>query len=82
MVHVDVYVPAVDCQYEFMLEETAAAEEAMKEIVDILQKKLGGTGTAGQEGFALYTYEHGRRLCLADTLGHQQVKNGSRLLLV
>ncbi len=82
MVHVDVYVPAVDCQYEFMLEETAAAEEAMKEIVDILQKKLGGDKTAGQEGFALYSCDYGRRLCLTDSLEGQQVKNGSRLLLV
>lgn len=82
MIHTDVYIPAVDCTYEFMLDEKAVVEDVVKEIVDILQRNLGGAAKLEANAFALYDYEGGRRLFLADSLECQNILNGSKLLLV
>ena len=84
MILTDIYVPAVNQKYEFLLDESAPAGEVTLEIVRILQMKTGGRvhGTDRRGTFVLCSIEKEQLLDAGLTLHECGVRDGSRLLLV
>ncbi|MGN0290475.1 MAG: EsaB/YukD family protein [Lachnospiraceae bacterium] len=81
MILVDVYIPAIDENYDFMLDENAAIEQVTAEISGMIAKKMGETGTENQ-GFTLCSLDDKKRLKGNKTLHTSGITDGSRLLLL
>jgi SPX domain protein involved in polyphosphate accumulation len=79
---VDVYVPSVDQTYDFMLDENTEIDNIIKEICEMLSKKIQNKDAKNSSEFTLYHMNTGKALDKAKTLGTSAVKDGSRLMLV
>ncbi|MDO5410939.1 MAG: EsaB/YukD family protein [Lachnospiraceae bacterium] len=82
MVLVEVYVPAVDEHYEFMLDECVIVRQIVEEIAEMLARKIKNKVEGDNGVFMLCSMDHQRILEMEKTLADCHIKDGSRLLLV
>lgn len=82
MILVDVYIPAVDDNYDFMLDENALVEKVILEITEMIAKKMKSGKIKNLEEFFLYSMDEKSALDKSKTLHVCGVKDGSRLMLV
>lgn len=82
MILVDIYVPAVDDTFDFMLDENTEIGKVVMEIVEMLSKKMQGAHQEVAEEFLL-CHMGSRKILEQDrTLHMSGVSDGSRLMLV
>lgn len=82
MVLVDVYVPAVDQNYNFSLNEDVRISAIIKEIVEMIVQKEQTRLQGEQEGLNLYSLKEKRILPRENTLSDCYITGGSLLMLV
>lgn len=82
MVMVEIYVPSVDTQYDFLLEENVKVFSVIEEICEVLNNKLKGSAQNLNSDFILCSLDYKKILAMDKTLKACGVKDGSRLLLV
>lgn len=82
MILVDIYSPAVDQTYDFMLDENASLNAVMLEITEMIAKKTGSDVPTDAGAFILYHVERGVPMQTDKTLFENGVRDGDRLLLV
>lgn len=82
MVLVDVYIPSVDETFDFMLDETAGADQIMLEIYEMVAKKMNSSTEEGIDEFLLYHMTTGKLVERGRTLAESGVRDGSRLMLL
>lgn len=82
MILVDVYIPSVDENYDFMLDENTEVEKIIQEIYEMISKKMHNATIQEVEEFMLYHMTVGKALEKGRTLASSGVKDGSKLMLV
>lgn len=82
MILVDVYVPAMNDSYDFMVDENVTVKQVIIELGGMLSKKAGETLTAQDADFQLYSMNTRKPLNLRQSLYMNQVTDGCRLLLI
>lgn len=82
MILVDIYAPAVDRTYDFMLDENADLNAVMLEVSEMIARKTGSERPSDAEDFLLYLAETGTPLPPGKTLFENGVRDGDRLILV
>lgn len=82
MILVEVYVPAVDDNFDFELDENVPIYQIVGELCEMLGKKMKSSIVSGTNGFMLCAMEQNEILPNERTLYQCKVKDGSRLLLV
>ena len=82
MIMVDIYMPAVDQSYDFLLDENAELNTVILEITEMIARKTKSDLTGSDEDFVLYYVDKKAPLPLAKTLYESGVRDGDRLILV
>lgn len=82
MILVDIYIPAVDQTYDFLLDENASLYAVMMEITEMIAKKTGSDLPLDPEDFILYHAERCMPVQADRTLYENDVRDGDRLILV
>ena len=82
MLIVDIYIPALDGKYDFMLDENRRVDVLTDSIVKLLETKLNEGAYAGERRFLLCSFRQRRILPEKLTLKECGIKSGCRLLLV
>lgn len=82
MILVDIYVPAVDDNYDFLLDEDANINALMTEITEMLAKKIGSSKFNGADEFVLYHADRETPLSEGKSLYESGVRDGDKLILV
>lgn len=82
MVLVDVYIPAVDQNYNFSLNEDVKISAIIKEIVEMIAQKEQTCLKGEQEKLNLYSLHDKRILPKENTLLDCYIMTGSPLMLV
>ncbi len=82
MVLVDVYIPAVDESFDFMLDEGMEVEKLIMEICEMISKKIQGRPLEDYSDFMLYHMDSKRQLEKGRTLRMAGIRDGARLMLV
>ena len=82
MILVDIYVPAVDDTFDFMLDENASIAAIMIEISEMLTKKTGSGKLSDKNEFVLYDAERQTPLISNRSLFECGVGDGDRLIIV
>ena len=78
----DVYIPAVDDTFDFMLDENVPVIQVMEEISEMIAKKVKETKPAQITDFVLYSMDTGTLLDYYQSLYANGIHDGSRLILV
>lgn len=82
MILVDIYIPAMDDEYNFMLDENEQVEKIILEITEMVSKKMKDVKAEGTEEFILYSMEQKKAIEKEKTLYLCGIRDGSRLMLV
>jgi hypothetical protein len=82
MIMVDIYMPALDQSYDFMLDENAVLSNIVLEVSEMIAKTTKSRLTDENNGFVLYHPEKGAPLSESRTLYESGVRDGDRLILV
>ena len=82
MINVDIYVPSLDEVLDFQLDETVSTSLIIREIQEILCKRMKETIESEDSQFMLCLPEQERVLSFHLSLQENGVINGNRLLLV
>lgn len=82
MLHVDVYVPALDVSYEFSLNEHAKVSMLIDEMTHIISQKEQKVWEGNVEELLLCSLSSARPLPMEQSLYQCKVCPGSRLLLL
>ena len=82
MILVDVYVPAMDDDYDFMVDENVAVGQIVTEIGGMISKKVKETLLEQDADFQLYSMNTRTLLNSGQSLYMNNVTDGCRLLLV
>lgn len=82
MILVDIYFPALDETYDFMLDENTEIEKVILELIEMISKKVHSGQVEHMEEFLLYHIESKKALEKHRTLYASGVRDGSRLMLV
>lgn len=82
MILADVWIPAIDDHYDFMLNENVTVEKIILEISEMVAKKMKSGKVGYVERFSLYSMDQKRMLKKDKTLYICRVTDGCRLLLV
>ncbi len=82
MILVDVYVPAMDDNYDFMVDENVAVGQIVTEIGGMISKKVKETLLEQDADFQLYSMNTRTLLNSGQSLYMNNVTDGCRLLLV
>ena len=82
MILVDVYVPAMDDNYDFMVDENVAVGQIVTEIGGMISKKVKETLLDQDADFQLYSMNTRTLLNSGQSLYMNNVTDGCRLLLV
>ena len=82
MILVDIYVPSLDENFDFQLDENTQTRFVTDEVEDILGKMVRAEADSYRKRFLLCSFEQQRVLPANQTLKMCGIKNGSRLLLV
>ncbi len=82
MILTDIYIPAIDGNYDFMLDENAQLTQLIAEISEMISKKVNEAKLEQIGEFVLYSMDTGSMLDLRISLYENGIRDGSRLLLV
>jgi uncharacterized ubiquitin-like protein YukD len=82
MILVEIYVPAMDSQYDFMLDEDSTVEQIIQELSEILAKKVRNVSIEPVHMFSLCSQDQNEILPMQKRLADCSIRDGSRLLLV
>ncbi len=82
MILVDVSIPAVDANYDFMLDENVPVAQVMEEISEMISKKVKEKKPARITDFVLYSMDTGTLLDYGVSLYANGIRDGSRLIFV
>ena len=82
MILADIYIPAVDANYDFMLEQYVPAVQVMEEISEMISKKVKEKKPGQIADFVLYSMDTGTLLDHNLSLYANSVHDGSRLIFV
>ncbi len=82
MILTDIYIPAIDGTYDFMLDENAQLTQLIAEISEMISKKVNEAKLEQIGEFVLYSMDTGSMLDLRISLYENGIRDGSRLLLV
>ena len=82
MILVDIYVPAMDKSYDFMLDENVNVSALTTEITEMLAKKTGSDRCADRNEFVLYHVNREAPIPAGKSLYESGVRDGDRLILV
>lgn len=82
MILVDVYIPAVDANYDFMLDENVPVVQVMEEISEMISKKVKEKKPGQITDFILYSMDTGTLLDYNLSLHVNGIRDGSRLIFV
>lgn len=82
MILVEVYLPVLDKEYDFQLDETAPIRVVTEEIAEVVcyQERCALKGDAAD--LILCQYEHHRILSRNSTLSENGIGSGDRLVLL
>lgn len=82
MILTDIYIPAVDDHYDFMLDENVPVMQIMEEISEMIAKKVKEKKPGRISDFVLYSRYSDTMLDQNRSLFVNGVHDGSRLILV
>ena len=82
MILVDIYVPSVDIEYNFQLDETICISTIIEEIAEMIAHKEQSTLSGDPSELILCYPETKEILPATATLWQCQIRTGSRLILV
>ena len=82
MILVDIYIPAVDSTYDFMLDENTPIAQLMTEITGMIEKKVKEPEQAELQNFLLCDMQSGPILRTGKTLYTSGITDGGKLILV
>lgn len=82
MILVDVYIPSVDDNFDFMLDEDTEIRKIIMEINEMISKKMKSHRIDNVNDFLLYSMEQEQMLDKEQTLYESGIRDGSRLMLV
>ncbi len=82
MILVDINVPAIDDQFDFLIDEDTEINQVIVEICSMLKKKNQSDTVGNMEEFALYDLKQRVQLNKSKTLSESNIVDGSDLLLV
>lgn len=82
MILVDIYIPAIDSIYDFMLDENVPVGQIKEEIYEMLLKKVREAKRESGKAFSLWTASSGRMLEDENTLYTSGITDGTRLIYV
>ena len=77
MILTEIYIPAVDSEYDFMLDENVPAAQIMEEITSVILKKVNETGKGDLGEFLLYSRDEEKCLDLKKSLHRNGIRDGS-----
>lgn len=82
MILTDIYIPAVDGNYDFMLDENVPVVQVMEEISEMISKKVKEKRPGQISDFVLYSRDSDTILDQNLSLFANGVHDGSRLIFV
>lgn len=82
MILTDIYIPAVDDNYDFMLDENVPVIQIMEEIGEMIAKKVKEKKPDQISDFVLYSRDSDTILDQDISLYANGIHDGSRLILV
>ena len=82
MVLVDLYVPALDKDYNFSLNENIKIGSLIAEITEMIEQKERSPFVGRKDSLSLYDREKQMKLPGDNTLKECFEKNGSKLILI
>ena len=82
MILVDVYIPSLDDNFDFMLDEDTEIRKIIMEINEMIAKKMKSKKAPNTDEFLLYLMDKQIMLDKEQTLYGCGVRDGSRLMLV
>lgn len=82
MILVDVYAPAVDQTYDFLLDENADLSAIVLELTEMIARKTGSEKPGNAGDFVMYHAGMESPLSMSKTLFENGVRDGDRLILV
>lgn len=82
MILTDVYIPAVDGSYDFMLDENVPVIQVMAEISEMISKKVKEEKPEEVADFVLYSMDTDTLLDVGMSLYENGIRDGSRLIFV
>lgn len=82
MILADIYIPAVDANYDFMLDENVPVVQVMEEISEMISKKVKEKKPEQINDFVLYSMDTGTLLDHNLNLYANGIHDGSRLIFV
>ncbi len=82
MILVDIYIPAIDDTYDFMLDENACVEQIKEEIYEILSKKMKESKAENGKVFSLWDADRRYMLKDKETLYESGITDGMRMIYV
>ena len=83
MIHIDIYVPALDESFEFRCDEEAPVAEVCRDIRDFLMYRSGVREPSAQvDGFWLCDIRGQQILSGAESLKDQRIIQGSRMIFL
>ncbi len=82
MILTDIYIPAVDGNYDFLLDENVPVMQIMEEICEMIAKKVKANKPCEISDFVLYSRDLHTMLDLNRSLFANGIHDGSSLILV
>lgn len=82
MIMVDIYMPAIDESYDFMIDENADLDVVILEVSEMIARKTKSELRPGEDGFVLYYYDRQMPLPTDRTLYESGVRDGDHLIMV
>ena len=82
MILTEIYIPAVDGNYDFMLDENVTVMQVMEEISEMIAKKVKEKKPERIEDFVLYSVDTNALLDPAKSLYHNGILDGSKMIFV
>lgn len=82
MIMVDVYVPALDREYDFTLDQNVRVSMIIEEISEMIAQKEHSEIVGSMEELMLCDRQAGKRLSGDKTLADSGIRTGNKLILV
>ncbi|MBR0091358.1 MAG: glutamyl-tRNA amidotransferase [Lachnospiraceae bacterium] len=82
MILVDVYVPAVDKEYNFSLDEEVSVKTILDEIIEMIEQKEQTKLKGNQDDMLLCDKKNGKVLARTNSLKECGILNGDSMILV
>lgn len=82
MILVDIYVPALDCTYDFQVDENVAIQNLIVEIAEMISNETKSLKKTVEQNFLLCSTEQNKIFKKTCSLHDYGIKNGSKLMLV